>query len=171
MVTPPPEAAGWRAILGDATALVLATHPGDEAGRFGGLVAQACASGRPPIVAVLTDGSFGLEGAAGQAEALRRERASRAGAAGLGLDPDRLLFVGLFDGCVPTEGTLAEAVVAALDLVMWRNDCRVLCAAAEGDADTRAAARLAQAVAARTGLRLVLLEDGRMPARGVEPRA
>ena len=155
--------AGWREIFGDENVLVLATHPGDETALFGGFIARACAAGRPPFVAVLTDGSGGGGGpaqagaqAGAQAVAMRRERETRAAVARLGLDAERLLFVGLFDGSVPTGGGLWDAVVAAIDLVMWRNDCHVLCAASGGDGDTAAAASIAHAVVLRTGLRLVL---------------
>ncbi len=159
MNTDPIEPVDWRAIAGEQNLLVLATHPGDETTLFGGLIARACASGRPPFVAVLTDGSAGA-GPGAHASAMQQERAVRAATVALGLDPDRLLFVGLFQGSVPRDGPLAEAVVAAIDLVMWRNDCRVLCAAADGDADTRAAANLAHAAAARTGLPLILRTGG-----------
>ena len=117
----------WRAIVGDRIPLVLAVRPGDETARFGTLLARACAAGRPPFVAVLTDGSS-QPGAAGEPPhrvALRRERETRAAA-------------------------------AAMDLVMWRNDCHVLVAAEGGDPDTAATIRLAHAVARRTGLPLVL---------------
>ena len=150
--------ADWRAVTGERTALVLAVHPGDEGALFGSFIARACAAGRPPFVAVLTDGST-QPGAAGEVAhgiAMRRERETRAVAAALGLDDDRLLFVGLHDGTVPGEGAMHDALVAAMDLVMWRNDCHVLVAAAGGDADTQAAAAVARAVARRTGLGLVL---------------
>ena len=147
--------AEWRDIFGDENVLVLATHPGDETALFGGFIARACAAGRPPFVAVLTDGSGGAQKGA-KALAMRRERETRAAVARLGLDGERLLFVGLFDGSVPVEGGLRDAVVGAIDLVMWRNDCHVICAAAGGDGDTAAAAGIADAVARRTGLRLVL---------------
>ncbi len=149
-------AVDWRAIFGNETILVLATHPGDETACFGQLIARACAAGRPPFVMILADGSGGQAGEAAHPVAMRRERETRAAAAQLGLDDDRLLFAGLFDGAIPRDGPMADAVVAAVDLVMWRNDCHVLCAAASGDADTVAVAALAHAVARRTGLRLVL---------------
>ena len=160
-----PSLLDWREITGDRTALVLAVHPGDETRLFGGLIARTCAAGRPPFVAVLTDGST-QPGAAGEAAhrvALRRERETRAAAAALGLEDDRLLFVGLFDGTVPADGPMFDAVVAAMDLVMWRNDCHVLVAAEDGDTDTQAAAAVARAVARRTGLGVAWRTD---PATG-----
>ena len=154
--------ADWRAVTGERTALVLAVHPGDETAVFGAFIARACAAGRPPFVAVLTDGSTqpGAPGEDPRRIALRRERETRAAAAALGLEDDRLLFVGLFDGTVPGEGAMFDAVVAAMDLVMWRNDCHVLVAAEGGDGDTQAAAAVARAVARRTGLGVVLRGEG-----------
>lgn len=58
---------------------------------------------------------------------------------------------------------MADAVVAAIDLAMRRNDCHVLSAEAGGDADADAAAALAHAVARRTGLSLMLRVDDRAP--------
>ena len=44
-------------VIGDGTALILAPHPDDESLGCGGLIASCCAAGRPPLVALLTDGS------------------------------------------------------------------------------------------------------------------
>ena len=156
-----PPGAGWRAVIGERNILLLAVHPGDETALFGGLVARACAAGRAPFVAVLTDGSTqpGAPGEDPRRVALRRERETRAAAAALGLDGDRLLFVGLFDGTVPSGGPMFDALVAAMDLVMWRNDCTVLVAAEGGDADAQAALLVARAAARRTGLGLVVRVD------------
>ncbi len=158
----PPSAAGWRSVIGERNILLLAVHPGDETALFGGLIARACAAGRAPFVAVLTDGSTqpGAPGEDPRRVALRRERETRAAAAALGLEDDRLLFVGLFDGTVPGGGPMFDALVAAMDLVMWRNDCTVLVAADGGDADTQAALLVARAAARRTGLGLVMRVDG-----------
>ncbi|HTI01677.1 MAG TPA: PIG-L family deacetylase, partial [Acidisoma sp.] len=37
--------------------LILAPHPDDETLGCGGLIAQCCAAGMPPHVAIMTDGS------------------------------------------------------------------------------------------------------------------
>lgn len=145
----------WNTILNGQTALVLAVRPGDETARFGGLLAATLAAGRPPFVAILTDGGDGA-GRAGKPVAMRRERDSRAATAALGLNDDRLLFVGLFDGTMPADGPLFDTLVAALDLVTWRNDCRVLVTEEGGTDDHAAAAVVARAVSARTGLPVVL---------------
>lgn len=138
--------------------LVLAPHPGEETLGCGGLIAEACARGRPPYVAILADGS-GTHPASrawppARLAALRQQE-TRAATAALGLDPDRLLFVGLFDGTVPASGPFFDAVVGAIALVMWRQDCNVICAPADGapHSDHRAAHAIAVAVAQRTGVR------------------
>src|ERR1700746_771451 len=43
-------------VIGSKTCLVLAPHPDDESLGCGGLIAACCAAGRPPGVAILTDG-------------------------------------------------------------------------------------------------------------------
>lgn len=153
------ERIDWKTILGGQTALVLAVRPGEETGRFGGLIAATLASGRPPFVAILTDGGGGADGD-GKRVAMQRERESRAAAAALGLEDDRLLFVGLFDGTVPADGPLFDILIAALDLVTWRNDCRVLVTEEGGAGDHGAAAVVARAVSGRTGLPVVVRVAG-----------
>ena len=44
-------------IIGGGTCLILAPHPDDESLGCGGLIAACVAAGRPPLVAVLTDGA------------------------------------------------------------------------------------------------------------------
>jgi LmbE family N-acetylglucosaminyl deacetylase len=43
--------------IGSGRALILAPHPDDETLGCGGLIASLCAQGKPPVVAILTDGS------------------------------------------------------------------------------------------------------------------
>lgn len=144
-------------ITGNENVLVLAPHPGEETLGCGGLIAEACARGRPPYVAILADGS-GTHPASQAWPPTRlaalRQAETRAATAALGLDPERLLFVGLFDGTVPSAGPFFEAVVGALALLMWRVDCNVVCApvADSPHADHRAAHAIAAAAAARTGV-------------------
>lgn len=143
-------------ITGDENLLVLAPHPGEESLGCGGLIAEACARGRPPYVAILADGSGthrSREYPPARLAALRQQE-TRAATMALGLDPGRLLFVGLFDGTVPSEGPFFDAVVGAVALVMWRQDCNVICAPAASapHPDHRGAHAIAGAVAARTGV-------------------
>lgn len=158
--------------------LVLATRPGEEASLTGALIAEACARGRPPLVAVLMDGS----GGAGDAEAARRaaaaERAVRASVAALGLPRERLFLFGLHDGTLPdAPAAVQQAVVRAIGFLMWSRDCGALVAppAAHPSADHAAAGRIAAQVAAGTGVGLVTcpgdaallpLEGARAAARG-----
>ena len=83
------------AITGGGTALVLAPHPDDESLGCGGLIAEACARGHPPVVAVLTDGTMSHPSSpshpAPRLKALR-EAEARAAVESLGLSPDRLHF-------------------------------------------------------------------------------
>ena len=41
----------------DGAALILAPHPDDESLGCGGLIAESCARGQPPLLVVLTDGA------------------------------------------------------------------------------------------------------------------
>jgi LmbE family N-acetylglucosaminyl deacetylase len=124
------------AVTGDATALVLAPHPDDESLGCGGLIAEACARNRPPLVAILTDGRASHPSSAAypppRLVALREEETRRA-VAELGLSPSRLHFLGAQDGAAPQSGAgmrrLAERVAdlareagAGLLLTTWEHD-------------------------------------------------
>ncbi|MFC7690277.1 PIG-L deacetylase family protein [Paeniroseomonas aquatica] len=94
-------------ITGGRTTLVLAPHPDDESLGCGGLIAEACARGRPPVVAVLTDGTMSHPNSPSHpAPRLRalREAEAQAAVESLGLGAHRLYFLGLRDSAVPTEG-------------------------------------------------------------------
>jgi LmbE family N-acetylglucosaminyl deacetylase len=128
--------ASTGAILGEGTALILAPHPDDESLGCGGLIAEACALGRPPRVAVLTDGAMSHPASsrfpAGRLRALR-EAETLAAVAALGLPPDRVHFLGLPDGQAPRAGAamahaaarlagLAHACGARTILATWSHD-------------------------------------------------
>ncbi len=130
--------------------LVLATHPGDEVVWCGGLIARACLRGRPPLVAIMTDGT--PDTALAEAKA----RQASAAAAALGLPEGRLFLLGLHRGSAPVPGGgLFRALVAGLHFLMWSRDCGVIVAPAGGDADATSAAAAAQALAADTGVGLI----------------
>lgn len=145
-------------LLDSENLLVLATHPGDEVVWCGALIARACLRGRPPLVAIMTDG--------GQDDALAEARAAqaRAAAAALGLPDGRLFLLGLHRGTAPAPGsTLFQALVAGLHFLMWSRDCGVIVAPEGGDADARAAAAAARLLAEETGV--ALMHHGTGPAR------
>lgn len=145
------------AVTGGGRVLVLAPHPDDESLGCGGLIAEACARGQPPVVAVLTDGSMShprsLSHPAPRLKALREEEA-RAAVGILGVPPNRLCFLGYKDGSAPAAGAgLAEAAARLAGLVRehgigtilttWEHDPH--CDHAAAHAIARAAGRLSGA--------------------------
>jgi len=150
-----PATVSLRELVGDENVLLLAPRPGDETRLCGGLIAEACARGRPPYVAILTDGSSGALGAAGA------ERAARRATQLLGLPPGRLLMVGLHDGTVPSDGVAFRALVKGLALVMWARDCNVICVPCpDHEPDRMVAATLAEALADDIGIPLFYAGEG-----------
>ena len=138
--------------------LVLATHPGEEVLHCGALIARACARGRPPLVAIMTDG--------GQDSALAEARAqqARAAAMALGLPEGRLFLLGIHRGTAPQAGSaLFAALVSGLHFLMWSRDCGVIVAPAAGDGDAASAAAAARTLADETGV--ALMRHGTGPAR------
>ena len=139
------------------TALVLAPHPDDESLGCGGLIAEACRRGRPPVVAVLTDGT-GSHPASSSHPPVRlravREAEARAAVAILGLPPDRLHFLGLRDTAAPAEGAAVEAAASRLAELARMTGCDAVLASWEHDphCDHLAAARIAARAAAFGGL-------------------
>lgn len=138
--------------------LVLAPHPDDESLGCGGLIAEACRRGRPPVVAILTDGGFSHPNSAeyppGRMAAVRQEETRRA-VSYLGLPASNLHFLGASDGAAPSAGPEAELLarqVVALArgcdaiLVTWRHDPHC---------DHEAAWAIAAMAAREAGLRLL----------------
>ena len=135
-------------------ALVLAPHPDDESLGCGGLIAQSCACGQPPVVVVLTDGAGSHpQSRSHPAHRLRavRETETIAALDCLGLASDRVVFLRLPDTAAPVAGPgfadAVEAVVAVSRrygcralLTSWRHDphCDHESAALIGDAAARA---------------------------------
>jgi LmbE family N-acetylglucosaminyl deacetylase len=155
-ITAPGAPASLEAITGNENVLVLVPGPAAESLGCGGLIAQCCRRGRPPFVMVLTDGSATTQGIAPDRLSALHEVETRAAVACLGLPSQRLLMAGLFDGTIPDEGPVFEAVARAVTLVMWARDCNVVCAPwpAAGEPE-RATYRIAQEVAVRSGVGLL----------------
>jgi LmbE family N-acetylglucosaminyl deacetylase len=139
-----------HSITGGRNLLILATTPGDESQYCGHLIAQASAKGRPPFVAILTDGNevpvSGIDHATADDIALRHAQDAAKASSILGVPDEWFLVLGLHDGTVPTSGARFDAVVEALSMIMWRRDCDVI--ATPWNADRRADYAAAYAVGA-----------------------
>ena len=139
--------------------MVLAPHPDDESLGCGGLIAQACALNRPPVVAILTDGTGSHPSSLRYPIArLRdlREQESRQAVKILGLPPERIHFLGFRDTAAPKSGPEFACAVNAMVRLMRIDDCRVLCAPwlHEPHGDHEAAQIIARSAASMTGARL-----------------
>ncbi len=147
---------GLDAITGGC-ALILAPHPDDESLGCGGLIAQSCAQGQPPLVVMLTDGAGSHPGSRSHPpERLRalREAETKAATAGLGLPDSRLVFLGLPDTSAPTHGPAFDAAVGSVAGLARHHRCRSVLASWRCDphCDHEAAALVATAVARALGL-------------------
>lgn len=145
------------AIDGGRTALVLAPHPDDESLGCGGLIAEACARGRPPLVLVLTDGAGSHPRSRAYPPARLaavREAEARAAAAALGLPSGRIGFLRLPDTAAPTSGAGFDAAVRAILARAAGAGCGVLLAPWRHDphCDHEAAHLMAAEAARRGGL-------------------
>jgi LmbE family N-acetylglucosaminyl deacetylase len=161
--------AAWRAlpvggldeIIGGGTCLVLAPHPDDESLGCGGLIADCVAAGRPPLVAMLTDGTGSHPASrAFPPERLRAVRAQEARQAvtELGLPAERLVFLDERDTAAPHAGPAFDGVVAKLvALVEREGGCTAILAPWRHDphGDHEAASLIAAAVASCAGIRHV----------------
>jgi LmbE family N-acetylglucosaminyl deacetylase len=148
-------------IIGKEYAFILAIQPGMESVLCGALIAEASARGRPPLVAVLTDGSrTGVRNShlySAEELAVVHERETRAAANALRLPSHRLLMLGLLDHTAPHEGLLFDRAVESIANVMWMRDCNIIFAPSERctDSDGIAARLMALAVVERTSVGLV----------------
>lgn len=161
-VSPVPLAA----ITGNQNVLILLAQPEDASFACGGLIAEACARGRPPFVVVLTDGSLSPAGSRTHPPdrlAHLREREIRIALERLSLPDAKWLLAGMIDGTVPEGGRAFDTVVASIDMIMWARDCHVICAPAAHwpTPQHRQVNALARAVAQRTGLRMIAYADPR----------
>ena len=123
--------------LDEGGVIVVAPHPDDESLGCGGLIAEACAEGRPTQVVVVSDGTGSHPGSRIYPKArLRdlRESEARRAVNELGLDPVQdIAFLRLPDRFVPSRGPIAERAIerivasaeevgAAALFVSWRHD-------------------------------------------------
>lgn len=149
------------ALLHGRPPLVLAPHPDDESLGCGGLIASACETGMPPIVVVVTDGSFSHPGSVqfnARARAELRANEARAAVRCLGLAQDRLFFLGLRDGAAPSDGPAFDAAAFRVADLSRRYGCGSIYTTWHHDPhpDHQAANRLAAEAARRTGMRQIM---------------
>jgi len=148
-------------IIGPGTALILAPHPDDESLGCGGLIAACTAAGRPPLVAILTDGAASHPNSRSfPADRLRAVRAQEAqsAVAHLGLASDRLVFLSQPDAAAPHEGPGFDAIVATLQRLLHHDrNCTAILAPWLHDphCDHEAASLIAAAAAEAAGIRHV----------------
>lgn len=146
-------------VVGPTNALILAPHPDDESLGCGGLIAACCAASRPPVVAILTDGSLSHPNSRRYPPArlatLREQEATEAVGI-LGLPPDRLIFLRVPDTRAPDCGPLFESIVCRLGQVVQTFGCSSILAPWRFDphGDHEAAAGVAAELARSSGIRL-----------------
>ncbi|GAA0593932.1 PIG-L family deacetylase [Craurococcus roseus] len=142
------------------TTLVLAPHPDDESLGCGGLIAEACARGRPPVVVVLTDGSMSHPSSRSHpAPRLRalRQTETQAAVSALGVEGGRLHFLGLPDGRAPCAGAAMEEAAARVAELAQLYQARAILTTWQHDphADHVAAYVIGRSAARLAGTRLV----------------
>ena len=107
-------------IIGEGAPLILAPHPDDEVIGCGGLIAQAAANNRSPVIVFVTDGSASHPRSRKwppRALAELRQREARAAASVLGVAPERLYFLGIPDSAAPHDGPgFANAIADLIDI-------------------------------------------------------
>ena len=140
-----------RELTGGRPFVVLSPHPDDETLGTGGLIAEAWAEGQGVDVIVVTDGS----GSHPRSKQYPRQRlvelryseVHEAGLA-LGLQPDRVTFLGLPDTMAPKSGPQFDAAVEKTLEVIRRSGADTLFVTWERDphCDHEASAELAKAV-------------------------
>jgi LmbE family N-acetylglucosaminyl deacetylase len=148
-------------IIGRGTCVILAPHPDDESLGCGGLIATCVASGRLPLVAVLTDGAKShpnsLEYPPDRLRAVRAQEV-RTAVECLGLPATRVIFLGEPDTGGPRAGPGLDAVVGRLtDLIDREASCTAILAPWRHDphCDHEAAAVAAAAASHIAGVRNV----------------
>jgi LmbE family N-acetylglucosaminyl deacetylase len=148
-------------IIGTGTCLILAPHPDDESLACGGLIAACTEAGRPPLVAILTDGAGSHPNSrAFPPDRLRARRAQEARTAltRLGLPPDRLTFLNQPDTAAPHAGpAFDKTVTILLALIRQEPACTAILAPWRHDphCDHEAASCLAAAASKTAAIRHV----------------
>jgi LmbE family N-acetylglucosaminyl deacetylase len=145
-------------IIGSGCGLIIAPHPDDESLGCGGLIAECCRAGRPPVVVFLTDGAMSHPASRGfprQRLIELREQEAIAAAACLGLTRERLAFLREPDTQAPREGDELIRVVNKIVGLVDRFQCSCILAPWRFDphCDHEAAAWIAERVAARSEIR------------------
>jgi LmbE family N-acetylglucosaminyl deacetylase len=141
------------AMVGSGRALILAPHPDDESLGCGGLIATLCARGRPPLVAIMTDGAGSHPATqAFPAERLIRLRRDevRLATQCLGLPAAALVCFDWPDAALPAGGTVVDDMVS----LIRREGCSAIFAPSPLDphCDHVATAAIAAQAAAATEL-------------------
>ncbi|MBC8049793.1 MAG: PIG-L family deacetylase [Chitinophagales bacterium] len=138
----------------DGGVVIMAPHPDDETLGCGGLIAHAAVHERPVIIIVMTDGTQSHPNSARfpaprLAETRRLE--SREAARLLGLDPDRVIFLGLPDGALPDDGEgFSVAVESVFRICQSARAAALFCTwSYDHHLDHKAAWRMARNVQAR----------------------
>ncbi len=147
-------------IIGSGCGLIIAPHPDDESLGCGGLIAECCHAGRPPVVVFLTDGAMSHPASKRfPREHLIKVREQEAieAAACLGLTRERLIFLREPDTRAPREGQELIRTVNEIARLMHRFRCSSVLAPWRFDphSDHEAAACIAERVAARSNVRHV----------------
>jgi LmbE family N-acetylglucosaminyl deacetylase len=147
--------------LGEGGLVVIAPHPDDESLACGGLIAGACAQGRPTRVIIISDGTGSHPASKtypkGRLKSLRENEAKNA-VSELGLDPRHdIVFLRLPDRYVPSKGARAEKAIGKITGCVKDVEARALFVSWRHDphCDHRASYNIARAVQHRvSGLRL-----------------
>ena len=119
----------FEAAFGAGPILVLAPHPDDESLGCGGLIAEACCNGQPPMVVVLTDGTMSHPNSRQyNPERLRQLREDEAAEAThqLGLPRERLTFMRYKDTQAPSDGPALQQAADALATVIHAAHCETV---------------------------------------------
>jgi LmbE family N-acetylglucosaminyl deacetylase len=139
---------------------ILAPHPDDESLGCGGLIAEACRHGAPPLVVILTDGAGSHPRSREYPpDRLRtlREAELHAAVALLGLPENRTAFLRCPDTAAPASGPAFQQLATQLAAILRGQGCDTLLVTWRHDphGDHAAAARIAARAAAIAGARLL----------------